>query len=444
MSLIRLGFWAASGASTPITYWLSSIKNDDFGGGRAFVLDSSGNGYLNGHSNITGSNQNFLLAKYNQAGEVQWQRTLGGASTDKGYGIAVDSGNNIYAVGETASDGQGESDLFIAKYNSSGVIQWQRTLGGSTQDTGSSVAVDSSDNVYVFGRSEFAGAGSFDFLLAKYDSSGSLQWQVVLGGSSSEDGNAITIDASGNVYVAGDTQSEGQGGREFFIAKYNSSGVIQWQRIIGGSSFDYAYGIATDSSGNVYATGVTESQGQGSRELLFVKYNSSGTLQFQKMLGGTDHDWGYSLYIDSTDNIYLGGRTQSTGEGFYDSLIVKYNTSGVIQFQRTLGGVDYDEIRSLAIDSNNSIWAFGFTGSVSTGDYYYLLAKLPGDGSLTGTYVIDGVDMVYAASSLTAGTSTLTAATSTLTAATSTLTSASSTLTSSSASLATDFVEIPQ
>ena len=159
-------------------------------------------------------------------------------------------------------------------------------------------------------------------------------------------------------------------------------------------------------------------------------------------LGGGSNEAGNSVAIDSLGNLYVFGYTNSTGAGGNDFLLAKYNSSGTIQWQRVLGGAGSEYGYSVAIDSAGNVYVFGYTNSTGAGGNDFLLAKLPNDGSLTGTYVLDGVDMVYATSTLTGATSTLTASTSTLTAATSTLTAATSTLTDASASLTEHLVEI--
>ena len=323
-----------------------------------------------------------------------------------------------------------------------GLTYWLSTLGGASGDQGQSVAIDSDNNLYVLGFQASTGAGSNDFLLAKYNSSGTVQWQRILGGASNDRGYSVAIDSSDNVCVFGYTSSTGAGAQDFLLAKYNSSGTIQWQRILGGAGSDYGQSVAIDSSDNVYVFGSTRSTGAVAKPVLLAKYNSSGTIQWQRILGGAGSEEGNSVAIDSSDNVYVLGRTTSTGAGQDDFLIAKYNSSGTIQWQRVLGGASGDTGYSVAIDSSDNVCVFGHTASTGAGSNDFLLAKLPNDGSLTGTYVLDGVDMIYATSTLTAATSTLTAATSSLTAATSTLTAATSTLTDASASLTEHFVGI--
>ena len=261
-------------------------------------------------------------------------------------------------------------------------------------------------------------------------------WLATLGGADREEGFSITTDSLGNSYELGITNSTGAGGYDFLLAKYDQDGIVQWQRVIGGAGGENGYGVAVDSSDNVYAAGYTTSAGAGGADFLIAKYNSSGTIQWQRVLGGAGNDSGQSVAIDSADNVYVLGFTLSAGAGSLDFLLAKYNSSGTIQWQRVLGTAgSYENGRSVAVDLLDNVYVFGVTGGIGEGGDEYLQAKLPNDGSLTGTYALDGVDVVYAASSLTAATSTLTAATSSLTAATSSLTAATSTLTAATSSL---------
>ena len=396
MSFILLGILNSqvSGASREFTYWLSTIGTSSADEGWGLTVDSADNAYVLGQPrNATNGNRDFLLVKYDSTNAISWQRELGGSADEFGRSLGVDSSDNIYAFGRTSSEGEGQTDFLLAKYNSSGTIQWQKNFADDGGDhVAYSVAIDSSDNAYIFGWTDTSGAGLRDFALIKFNSSGSLQWQRTLGGSSQDMGQSVFIDSSDNIYVVGITMSVGAGGTDFLLAKYNSSGTIQWQRILGGSGNEWGYAVTADSVGNVYITGYTDSEGEGLTDTLIAKYNSSGTIQWQRVLGGSQFDRGYAIAVNSLDDLYVFGQTNSTGEGQNDML----------------------------------------------------LAKLPNDGSLTGTYDLDGVSMVYAASSLTAATASLTAATSSGSSGTNSFVAATSTLTSSDVSRTEHFVGIPE
>ena len=418
-------------------YWIATIGGTNIDEGKGIAVDSSDNLYIAGLTLSEGAgSDNILIVKYDFTGTIQWQRTLGGTSEEDGVsGIAADSSNNVYIVSQTESEGAGEYDIIIAKYNSLGDIQWQRTLGGTYNDQGKGIAVDSSNNVYITGRIS-ATAGSADILIAKYNSSGTIQWQRTLSGTNQDFGEGIAVDSSNNVYIVSFTKSEGAGNFDILIAKYNSSGTIQWQRTLGGTNTDYGYsgGIALDSSNNVYIAGFTDG------DVLIAKYNSSGTIQWQRTLSATIGFGGSAqgISVDSSDNLYIAGRTSSEGAGGSDILIAKYNSSGTIQWQRTLGGTNSDVGRAIVVDSSDNLCIVGQTESEGEGSRDIIVAKLPNDGTLTGKYG----RLTYASSSLTDSASSLTDASSSLTDASSSFTDASSSLTSATSKLIPSLINL--
>ena len=173
---------------------------------------------------------------------------------------------------------------------------WIGLLGGSGGDVAYSIAVDGSGNVYVCGYSN--ASGTADFLIAKYNTSGAIQWQRRLGDSSSDDrGNSIAVDTSGNVYVCGFSNASGT--NDLQIAKYNTSGTIQWQRRLGGSSNDISLSIAVDSSGNVYVCGF--SNASGTNDFLIAKLPGDGSLTGQ--LGGYSFTYAASTLTDAASSL---------------------------------------------------------------------------------------------------------------------------------------------
>jgi len=421
--LIPLGFLAAS--SSAISYFIASIGAGGDDRYLSVSVDLDRNIYCSGRTNSQGAGSNdALITKYDSSGNLIWQRILGGASSDIANGIVVDNSGNVYITGVTASAGAGGNDALLAKYDSSGTIQWQRVLGGASADLAISVVLDGSGNVYISGNTSSQGAGGTDALLAKYDSSGTLQWQRILGGASGDIFQKLTIDSSGNLYVCGDTQSQGAGQQDALLAKYDSSGTLQWQRILGSAQPDTFFGITADNSGNVYVTGLTQSINPGIADLLITKYDSSGNLQWQgSLVNAPTSEIGTQVALDSSGNVYITGIT------FDKMLLAKYDSSGTLQYQRIIGGANFESGNSIFIDANDDILMAGISTSINVGNNDAFLVKVPSDGSLTGTYVLNGQNIDYSASSLTTATTTLTAATSTLTAATSTLTTATSTLT---------------
>ena len=154
------------------------------------------------------------------------------------------------------------------------------------------------------------------------------------------------MDSSDNIYVTGYTQggldgNTNSGSTDLFLVKYNSSGTKQWTKQLGTSSYDSGSGVTVDSSNNIYVTGYTSggldgNTSSGDFDLFLVKYNLSGTKQWTKQLGTSSSDYGYGVTVDSSNNIYVTGRTGggldgNTNSGMYDLFLVKYNSDGVLQ-----------------------------------------------------------------------------------------------------------------
>ena len=369
-----------------------------------------------------------------------WIATFGSNTSDYGRGIAVDGSGNVYITGYTASSGEGGYDAIIAKYDNSGTIQWQRTLGGTGDDRGYGIAVDSSGNVYIIGYTDNSGTGSNDALIAKYDTDGLFKWQRTFGNPNVnvnlnvENGVDIAVDGSGNVYISGSTNSSGAGDYDAFIAKYNTSGTLLWQRTLGGANADVGYDIAVDSSGNVYIAGYTQSAGAGGQDVFIAKYNTDGDYQWQRSLGDTSDDQGWSIAVDGSGNVYITGYTNSSGAGSYDILIAKYDTTGAYQWQRTLGSTANDQGTGVAVDGSGNVYIIAYTAG-----YDIVMAKLPTDGTYTGTYGT----YTYASSGLSTEISGLSTAISGISTATSGLSTATPVFISGISTFTSSVIDIP-
>ena len=362
-------------------HWIATLGIDPGNDhGHGIDIDSSGNVYICGRTNTsTAGNHDAIVAKYNSSGSIQWQRMLGGSDADEAYDIAVDNSGNSYICGRTS----GNDKALIAKYDTSGNLVWQRTLEGPSSTYAEQIALDSSGNPHICGRHQN------DLFIAKYNSSGTLEWQKGLtgyGGPGSsagyESGNGLAIDSLGNIYVSGDTNS-GPGTYDAMLIKYDSLGNELWQKTVGGGGYANSGEVQVDSSDNLYLCGYDDSMGHV--QAYVIKYNSSGTEQWQRMVGGSSGEYCYAMAVDNSGNVYLAGTTSSTGtSGGGDYLIVKYDSLGNLQWQRLLGGsTGYDSPFSIVTDSSDNFYINGYCRI----PYMTMVfAKLPGDGSLTGTY----------------------------------------------------------
>jgi hypothetical protein len=293
-----------------------------------------------------------------------WAHTWGGTNSDSTYAVAADSQGNVYTAGQTQSFGAGNYDLILLKYDPNGRLRWQRTLGSSAADYANGIATDSLGNVYVTGSTSGFGAGTNDVFLASYSAIGDLRWQRTWGGSSWDTSYAAAVDELGNVYVAGNTSSYGAGGNDVFLLKFGSDGNLQWQRTWGGTGSDSAVAVELDSAGSVYVTGSSSSFSNGYGDVILLKYDSNGALQWQRTAGGSRFDGGYGLVADSSGNIYIAAQTYGIGAGYYDQLVLCYGSDGNLQWQRTWGGASVDLAYDVTwSDATGEIYVIGYSYS---------------------------------------------------------------------------------
>ena len=351
---------------------------------RAIAVDGSGNVYVTGVSWGSDTEEDYATVKYNSEGAQQWVARYDGPGNDydEAYAIAVDGSGNVYVTGE--SEGSGTSrDYATVKYNSKGEEQWVARYNGPINygDEATAIAVDGSGNVYVTGESEGSGT-SRDYATVKYNSEGEEQWVARYNGPGNSDdkATAIAVDGSGNVYVTG--YGYGSGTKyDYATVKYNSEGEEEWvARYNGpGNIDDYARAIAVDGSGNVYVTG--DSKGSGAHEdYATVKYNSAGEEEWVARYNGPGNidDYAKSIAVDGSGNVYVTGKSRGSSTS-YDYATVKYNSEGqegwVARYDGLGNGDDY--ANAIAVDGSGNVYVTGYSRA---GDWsVYTTIKYSGD-----------------------------------------------------------------
>lgn len=329
----------------------------------------------------------FLMSFSSKAQVPSWAHTWGGSNDDEGYCVAFDRNGNIYLAGYTRSFGAGLSDVLLVKYDSSGNLLWQKTWGGSKEDWGIAVAVDTSGNVYVAGGTKSFGAGWSDAFVLKVDSTGSLIWNRTWGGSSYEVAYDISFDNSGNIYLAAETYSYGNAGAAA-VLKFNSNGDFLWSRTWDGPGpgtvYDETNSIEVDPDGNIYLTGRSWYYWPEVIEILLLKFDSSGNLLWSKRWGGSGRDESphppNNMILDNNGNLYVGGKTEF-GAGGDDILLLKFDSYGNLIWSRTWGGTGYESAYGLSLGRDGHIYVAGETGSFGTGEDVLLL-EYDSSGSL--------------------------------------------------------------
>lgn len=353
----------------------------------AIAVDSARNAYVAGETSSTqtnfpvvagpdltynGGGSDAFIAKVNAAGTaLVYCGFIGGAQSDRGRAVAVDSGGNAYVVGETFSDqttfpvltgpgltANGAPDVFVTKVNPAGTgLVYSGFIAGASRDFATGIAVDSGGNAYVVGYTESNQAsfpvvagpdltynGGIDGFVAKVNPAGSgLIFSGYVGGDEDDYARAIAVDSTFNVYIAGDTASTqtafpvvtgpdltyNLGPTDAFVVKVNANGGgLGYSGYIGGPGSDAGYGIAVDSAGNAYVTGETNATGfpvvggpdasfNGATDSFVTKVNPSGSaLVYSGFIGGTGIDRGFGIAVDTAGNAYVTGETSSFQTSF--------------------------------------------------------------------------------------------------------------------------------
>ena len=346
------------------------------------VIDPAGMTYVTGNNLSVNNGDAFVwkLDVYNtiNGANTLWAASLGGTGLDRGMDLAIDASGNVFVTGQTSSTtgiatpgvhqssyGGGSSDAFLTKYNSSGTRQWVTYFGGSSSDGGLTISVDNGGNPVLSGTTSsttsISSAGSFqnslkgvsDSFTAKFNTNGIRQWSTYYGGLGNDEGNANAIDASGNIYVTGQTQSASEfatvgshqislgGTVDSYVLKFNGNGAMQWCTYYGGSGIEQSTGINVNPSGDI----------------LLIGYTSSATPA------------GAIASNDPYQNSFAGGDA--------DGFIAKFSPEGIRLFGTYFGSVDSDQISSVTSNTPESIYISG--GSYNTSGFStYFPAKLSG------------------------------------------------------------------
>ena len=328
-----------------------------------------------------------------QAPEIDWQKSYGGSDSDAANSIQQTADGGYIAAGSSSSnDGDvtgnnGDDDFWILKLNTTGNIEWQKSMGGSANDRPYSIQQTEDGGYIVAGSSSSNNGdvsgnhGNTDYWVVKLNTVGEITWQKSLGGSSLDIARSIRQTADGGYIVAGNSNSTdgdvtgNHGGADFWIVKTSSQGGIEWQKSLGGSDDDVAYSIQQTEDGGYIVAGFSSSTdgdvsgNHGGEDYWVVKMNASGGVEWQKSLGGSGTDRAKSISQTEDGGYIVAGYSNSndgdvTGNhGIFDFWVVKLNAAGILQWQKSLGGSDNDQANSINQTTDGGYILAGYSHS---------------------------------------------------------------------------------
>jgi hypothetical protein len=412
--------WAwAKCAIDPSTDQANSVTTDVFG--NVYITGNFGGNIIFGSTTLSCSSYtDIFLVKYDANGNVIWAKSAGGASNDVATSVTTDISGNIYITGSfnsltisfgntTLTNTNGFSDIFIAKYDSSGNVIWAKSAGGSAADIANCITTDILNNVYIAGvfKSDTITFGTTfllnttadtnDIFFAKYDSSGNLLWAKSAGGTNNDYVTSIATDAFGNTYMIGNFLSPtitfesytitNAGSSNIFLTKYDSAGNVVWVKSGVGTTSGLSNSVTINANQNIYVAGQfggsitfgsTTLISAGLEDIFLTKYDTSGNVVWAKGFGSPAWEAANSVITDGAGNIYLAGAFDSTitfgtttlavdsiGKNIF---LVKLDNSGNVLWAKSAGGnfalgCD-DRPTSVISDSLGNVFVTGyFTGA---------------------------------------------------------------------------------
>lgn len=349
------------------------------------------------HSNV----EDLWVVKLDGSGNIQWKKCYGGYGDDEALSIIETSDGGYIMSGYAKSNSgdvsgnhntDGSSDYWVVKINQTGNIEWKKCYGGSGNDTSTDVKQTTDGGYIVIGYSnsnDFDVSGNHggdDIWVVKLTSTGTIQWQKSYGGSNFDISESIEQTSDGGYVFIGsamsndyDVSDSPNGNLSFsaWIVKINNLGIIEWQKILGTiggfgtrvkQTLDNGY-IVLRKNGN--ATG-----NHGGSEIGLIKLDSIGTIQWEKSLGGSQHESPGGLIQLMDGNYVVSGSTNSNNgnvsgnHGDFDAWVVKLNPSGTILWQKTYGGSSSDGSTFIEHTSDNGYIFGGYTSSsgIANGD----------------------------------------------------------------------------
>ena len=413
--------------------WAKQMGSPYTDNGQSITVDAHGNVYTVGYFygivdfdpgtsvynlSANGSTDTFIQ-KLDSNGNFLWAKNIEGSDQNHGNSIVLDISGNIYITGyfeETADfdpginvynlTSAGDKDVFILKLDTNGDFIWAKQMGGAHLDSGHSITLDQSGNIYTTGwfsgtanldtqsggNTQLVSAGLTDIFVVKLNSDGDFLWANAIGGVENDYGYSIAVDMSNNAYITGMFHSTvdfdpgngnfsltSLGSTDIFVQKSDTDGNFIWAKQMGGINSSYGYALTVDNAGSVYTTGTIQGPvdfdpstnvytltSVGINDIFIQKMDTDGNFVWAKQLGQIGHDFGRSITLNTFGNIFITGRFSGTVDfnpsndvtnnltavGSIDVFILKLDNNGNYLWSTSIGGSQFDSGNAIAVKSN--------------------------------------------------------------------------------------------
>lgn len=306
-------------------------------------------------------NGDHYLVKIDLDGNLLWEKTYGGAATDELANILATKDGNFILIGYTESSGNGMKDIHIIKIDENGNVFWEKTVGGSADDTPITVIETAANEFCIAGTTESYGAGSRDIYLVWIDQNGNTIREKYYGGSDIDGSTELLEIENNDLMLFGYTANFGATSRDFYMLKLSANGDSLWSQRYGGSGYEESQDIVRTPTGGYLLHGHSSST-DPIHDMFTVKVEEDGSVIWEKNYGGMMHDGGQAIAINEVGNYVLIGRSMSFGSGDRNIFMVTTDTQGNQLSQEVIGG-ERDDWGQDIISNDNNYYIIGHTNS---------------------------------------------------------------------------------
>jgi predicted secreted protein len=265
--------------------------------------------------------------------EILWEKTYGGEKNEDGWFVLSNDNEGCLIAGYTESYGFGSKDIWVLKIDENGDEIWNHTYGGSKWDTAKAI-LKSDNNYLIIGSTASYGMGNSDIWLIKIDENGTEIWNKTYGMDGWDEGASIIQAEDGGYVIVGSTSSFGAGSDDLWAIKIDSFGIEQWNFAFGGENEDIGRSIDIAQDGYIIG-GITSSYGAGGDDMWLIKINSKGVEQWNKTFGTVNNERCNQVTSATNGDILLVGHAILEGNNRWNAFVVNTNSNGEIQWGKT-------------------------------------------------------------------------------------------------------------
>ena len=321
------------------------------------------------------------ILRLDVSGDIEWEKTCGGVSDEHPSAIAPTVDGGLVMTVSTLSFGSGHVDTALVKLDSQGDMEWQKVLGGVEADRPMALRQTSDGGFIVASHSFSFGPGLYDPWIMKFGSSGDAAWQKTFGKSSTDDfANDIAETTDGGYVIGGGIRNTG--GYDLWVVRIGAEGATEWEKSYGGGGEEQAYAVRQTDDGGFIVAGYTLSFGAGGVDGWVLKLDSAGSVEWEKAFGGPSEDLFYSLDKTGDGGFILAGPTDSLGAGGKDVLLLKLDARGDVEWRKTYGGEGEEQAYSVRRSGDGGFIAGGFSASFGAGDDDAWVLKVDAEGNI--------------------------------------------------------------